>query len=267
MNHRICNLLLTAATCVGAAALAQSQPPAARPSFEVASIKPNNSSDHRAMFRMLPGGKMSVANISAQMLITMAFDLKPNQLSGAPGWLESEKYDIEAKSDGPASPDQMKLMVQSLLQDRFKLSSHRETKEMAIYALVASKNGSKLHPAAESGEGKSQFRIGRGQLNLQSATMAQLADALSRVVGRNVLDRTGITGSFDIKLEWTPDQNEGGGPRGPEGPKEGGDTAPVGDSGPSIFTAIQEQLGLKLDGQKGPVEMLVIDHVEKPSEN
>jgi len=155
--------------------------------------------------------------------------------------------------------------MQRLLADRFKLAIHRETKEMTIYALLAGKNISKLHPAADGGDGqKSQFRIGRGQLNLQSSTMAQLADALSKMVGRNVIDRTGIPGSFDIKLEWTPDPSEGG-VRGPDGPKE--DTAAVADTGPSIFTAIQEQLGLKLEGQKGPVEVVVIDHVEKASGN
>jgi len=158
-------------------------------------------------------------------------------------------------------------MLQSLLLDRFKLTFHRETKDLAVYALVTGKNGPKLHASETAGEMKRQFRIGRGQINLEGATMAGLADALSNLVGRNVLDRTGISGNYDIKLEWTPDESEPSMFKGP--PADGaGAGAPAPDaSGPSVFTAIQEQLGLKLEAQKGPVEVMVIEHIEKASEN
>ena len=245
---------------------AQSQP-GAKPSFEVASIKQNTSGDHRIMFQITPGGRLVATNASAKMLITMSYNLKPHQLEGGPNWLDSDKYDITAKAEGAADRDQIKLMIQSLLADRFKLAFHRETKEMPIYALVQGKNGPRLHASeATGGEAKSQVRIGRGQIDLQSATMAGLADALSTLVGRNILDRTGITGNYDIKLEWTPGESESPLFKGPPDGAGGGAPAPEGN-GPSVFTAVQEQLGLKLESQKGPVEMLVIDHIEKATGN
>lgn len=245
---------------------AQSQP-AAKPAFEVASIKPNTSADHRVMFQITPGGRLACTNATAKILITMAYNLKPHQLEGGPAWLDSDKYDITAKGNGATGRDDLKLMIQSLLADRFKLAFHRETKEMPVYVLVPGKNGPKLHASEPSGgEVKSQFRMGRGQLDLQSANMAGLADALSTQVGSNILDRTGISGFYDIKLEWTPDESESPLFKGPPDGKAAAAPAPDA-AGPSIFTAIQEQLGLKLESQKGPVEMFIIDHIEKASEN
>lgn len=244
---------------------AQSQPPA-KPTFEVASIKPSNSADDRVSFRITPGGRVAINNGSAKMLIMMAYNLKPHQLEGGPNWLDSEKYDITAKAEGPDNPDQLKVMMQSLLADRFKLTFHRETREMPVYALVPGKNGPKLH-TAEVSDGKGRrFRIGRGQIELLGADMAGLADALSNVVGRAVLDRTSIAGNYDFKLEWTPDESENPILKGPPNGREGAAPAPDA-AGPSVFTAIQEQLGLKLETQKGPVEVMVIDHIERASEN
>jgi bla regulator protein BlaR1 len=233
---------------------AQARASTAKPIIQVVSIKRNTSGEGNSMFTMPLGEKFTATNVRARMLIAMAYDLKPHQLSGAPDWLESEKYDIQAKTGAPADRDQMKLTMQALLADRFKLAIHLDPKEMPIYALVASKGATKLRPAAGDGESKSQFRIGIGVglLNLHGASMAQLADALSRVVGRDVIDKTGIAGTFDVELDWTPDERRD---RMPE------------DAGPSLFTAIQEQLGLKLEAQKGPVDIVVIDHVEKPSQN
>jgi len=156
--------------------------------------------------------------------------------------------------------------MQTLLADRFKLAIHRETKEMPIYELVAGKNGPKLVAAPESGDQhKGQFRLGRGQMNLSSASMPDLADSLSRIVGRNVYDRTGIAGTYEIKLEWTPDEGQFPEFKDHGDGKEGSAAAP--ETGPSIFAALQEQLGLKLEAAKGPVEVVVIDHIEKASEN
>lgn len=245
---------------------AQSQPDS-KPAFEVASIKPNTSADRRVSFQISPGGRLAITNGSAKMLITMAYNLKPHQLEGAPNWLDTERYDITAKGGAGEREDQLKLMAQSLLEDRFKLKFHRVTKEMPVYALVAGKNGPKLQASEVSSEQRRQFRIGRGQINLAGADMAGLADALSNLVGRTVLDRTGISGTYDIKLEWTPDETEAPLFKGPPDGPAGGSAPALDSSGPSVFTAVQEQLGLKLEAQKGPVEVMVIDHIEKPSEN
>jgi bla regulator protein blaR1 len=247
------------------AARAQSQP-AAAPAFEVASIKPNKSDDRRTMFNIGEGGRVSCTNISPKMLIMMAYDLKPNQLTGAPSWVESERYDITAKAEGPAEPDQLKLMMRSLLADRFKLVIHRETKDLPIYELVTAKGGPKLKPAADAGAQNQLQMMRRGQMELQSASMAQLAQSLSSVVGRNVYDKTGLTGTYDMKLEWTPDESENAikGPPPPDGKEN---SAPAPESGPSLLIAIQEQLGLKLMPSKGPVDLVVIDHIDRASEN
>jgi uncharacterized protein (TIGR03435 family) len=151
-------------------------------------------------------------------------------------------------------------MLRALLEDRFKLTLHREKKELPGYALVIGKSGLKVHEVEH--EGKSWTRFGRGSLNGHEVSMSALADRLAGRLGRPVVDDTGVKGSFDINLEWTPDQSQ------PRGPKESAEPLPVDDgAGPTIFTALQEQLGLKLEPRKGPVEILVIDRVEKPSEN
>jgi len=250
------------------------------PAFEVASIKPNHSADHRTMFQMTPGGRLTANNISVKMLMMMAYQIKDNQISGAPGWMESEHYDISAKPEGSADQEQIRLMMQSLLADRFQLKFHRETKEQTIYALVVDKNGPKLKestgegdllgPAPEGGRGAGRggrqgVRIGRGQLEAQGAQVSMLANQLSNVLGRQVIDKTGLTGSYDFKLTWAPDENQGIRVPG-DNPGAAPPAAPA-DAGPSIFAAVQEQLGLKLESQKGPVEIFTIDHVEKASEN
>ena len=175
--------------------------------------------------------------------------------------------------------------VQSLLADRFKLTLHRETKEFPVYALMIAKNGSKLQEVAdtplESGppdpkgapdgprKGMKGIRMDRGEVSGQGATISLLAEVLSNQVGRTVLDKTGLKGHYDFTLKWTPDESQGAMIKGPGdgGPGTGNAPPPPDASGPSIFTAVQEQLGLKLESQKGPVEILVIDHVERPSEN
>jgi uncharacterized protein (TIGR03435 family) len=202
------------------------------------------------------------------MLIVMSYNLKPNQLSGGPSWLESAKYDITATAhEGPDDPERTNLMMQTLLADRFKLAIHRETKEMPIYELVTGKNGPKLKASAEAaGTHMGQFRIGHGQMDLTSVSIADFADNLSRIVGRNVYDKTGLTGTYDIKLEWTPDENENPMLKPHTDGNEGG-TAPVAEAGPSLSDALQEKLGLKLQAAKGPVEIVVIDHIEKASDN
>jgi uncharacterized protein (TIGR03435 family) len=171
-------------------------------------------------------------------------------------------------------------MIQSLLADRFKLKLIHETKELPAYALVVAKNGPKLHEAkpddtypngikGPDGQGHPQMmRMGPGELTGQGLSMASLVHLLSQQLGRNVLDHTGLKDKYDFTLKWAPEPGEGMMLRGPEGGNPGAESAPPAESsGPSIFTAIQEQMGLKLESTKAPAEVLVIDHVERPSEN
>jgi uncharacterized protein (TIGR03435 family) len=253
-----------------------------RPQFEVASIKLNKSAGGFGMVRPSPGGRFTLTNVPLQLVLTIAYRIKEFQLSGAPAWLTQERYDIEAKADGNPSLDAMLPMLQTLLEDRLQLKFHHETKELPIYALVTAKAG-KLHeseggecppmpdrlpPPPEPGKLPSppcggMFRT-PGHVVGQKVAMAQLTDLLSNMSGRIVLDKTGLTGKYEINLDYTPEQSQ---LQLPPGGDPGIPVPRPDPNGPSLFTALQEQLGLKLESQKGPVEIMVIDHVERPSEN
>jgi len=257
--------------------------------FEVASIKPNTGDDHRFFIQIQPGGGLRTTGSTLKMLLTLAYDVREFQISGGPGWINTERYDITAKSEHSPEEEnlqgdprkmseeqrktvgeQMRERLRALLADRFQLVLHRESKEQSVYALVVAKGGPKLQQSeGKEGSGpKGMMRMGRGQLSGQGVALQMLTQSLSSQLGRPVIDQTGLKGNFDFKLEWTPDPGQSGG--GPFGgaPPPGADAPPPPDpNGPSIFTAVQEQLGLRLESQKGPVEMLVIDKVEKPSEN
>lgn len=267
---------------VARAAFAQTPSPA----FEVASIKPS-APDARGVFsRILPGGRLDVNNMTLKDLVVTAYRIQPFQVSGGPPWLEKDHWDISAKAEGNPSQDERALMIQSLLADRFGLKFRRDTKEMPVYELVAMKTSGKAVPGlTEAKEGGcvtpnpaagpppmtpgskmpcGMMRMGPSQLNATAQTLSQFIQILSRRLGRTVIDKTGLTGKFDITLEWTPDQTESQSLQlPPDSPRPGVSDA----AGPSIFTAIQEQLGLKLESKKGPVEIFVIEHAEKPSEN
>lgn len=234
---------------------------AAQPSFEVASIKPSAPGGRGMQMMMAPGGRFTAKNVTIRVLIQQAYNVRDFQISGGPSWLTSEHYDLAAKAEGEEQikPEQLRLMVRTLLADRCKLVFHRDTKELPIYALVIGKNGPKL----QEGQGQGpMLRMGRGTLTAQKVPMELFANNLAMQVGRTVIDKTGLKGEYDFKLEWTPDVSQ------PPAPRESGEaTAPPDPGGPSIFTALQEQLGLKLESQKGPVEILIIDSIEKPSEN
>lgn len=260
---------------------------APRPAFEVATIKRSDSKEMRMMIRPR-GDRLTVTNVPLQLLLTLVYKIRNFQISGAPGWMQSERYDLEAKADRkPTSIDDFFPMVQSLFEDRLQLKFHRESKQGDIYALVVSKPG-KLHesagecgpppegppPPPEPGKLPKTFCGGffgfPGHLTGKKITIAQLLEPLSNSVGQIVVDKTGLTGKYDIDLEYTPDPGQFGAPGGPAPPgaPPGAMPFPAPDpNGPSLFTALQEQLGLKLESQKGPVEMFVIDHVERPSEN
>ena len=254
------------------------------PAFDVVSIKPNKSGGGmiRTMFK--PDG-YSAENVSVKMLILGAYGLKDDQLSGLPSWADSARYDIDAKvasSDvaelQKLKNDQRRLLLPPLLADRFKLTVHNETKILPIYELVVAKNGSKLKEATPGdtyangikgpdGVARAGTMMMRpGQLTAQAVPMSSLVNMLSQQLHRTVVDKTGLTGKYDIALQWT--QDDGSDPmfKGTDGGPPRADPAPDA-SGPSIFTALQEQLGLRLQSAKGPVETLVVDHVEMPSEN
>jgi uncharacterized protein (TIGR03435 family) len=237
----------------------------ASPVFEVATIKPGNP-EAQGKGIMVRGRNFSTINTSLSDLITFAYGLHARQITGGPAWLESEKYDLVAKPDGEGQPNdkQWKGMVQKLLADRFKLTFHRDKKELSVFAIVVGKNGPKLTKSAGDPNGlPGLFFRGLGDLPARNATMADFAGVMQRaVLDRPVVDQTGLSGRFDFELKWTPDETQFAG-LGVRVPAPSDDLA----APPDLFTAIQEQLGLKLQSTKAPVEVLVIDRVEKPSEN
>lgn len=270
-----------------AAGLAFGQAARAPLTFEVASIKPNSGDDRRVGIQFMPGGGLRTTGTTLKFLITFAYDVRDFQVSGGPGWINSDRFDIMAKSErnGPESEapedmrkmsdaqmktgvEQMRAKLQALLADRFQLTIHHESKDQPVYALVIGKNGSKLKESEvkQGGDRRRMMRMGRSELNAEGVAMDMLTNTLSNVLGRPVIDRTGLKGNYDFKLAWTPDPGQAGGFGGP--PPPGVEAPPPPDpNGPSIFTAVQEQLGLRLESQKGPVDLIVIDRVEKLSEN
>ncbi len=257
--------------------LAAAQAPAAQalPQFEVATIKPSAPITEGRVRIGMGGdpGRINYQGLPMRMLLADAYAMKDYQISG-PDWLDSERFDVMAKFPEGVKRDQVPAMLQALLAERFKIVSHRDKKEMGIYALVVGKNGLKLKEVEESANGVGQIRMGMGHMETK-VPLSQLADFLSRMVDRPVLDMTNTKGNYDIKLDWTPEPGQGmmkGLPvpmHAPPGGEGGGGGGPAADSsGPSIYTAIQEQLGLKLEPRKAPVDILVIDHIEKvPTEN
>jgi bla regulator protein blaR1 len=236
----------------------QAEPPK---EFEVASIKPSAPGGRGVRIQMAPGGRLDASGVTAKLLIQQAYGVKDFQISGGPGWINSERYDLVAKADRDiGKPEHLRPLMQKLLADRFQLTIHRDTKELPVYALVVGKNGPKLKESESNSPGP-QIRMGRGLIDGRGMGMDMLASNLSNPLGRTVIDRTGLKGQYDIKLEFTP---EGAADR----PGDGPESAPPPDpTGPSLFTALQEQLGLKLESSKGPVEIIIIDRIEKPSEN
>jgi len=253
--------------------------------FEVASIKLSDPGERGVMIQFAPGGRFVAKNVTLKSLVAMAYDVREFQLSGGPAWAGTARYDVNAKPDAVSEADdphkittdeqrekfqqRQRMRIQALLADRFQLKIGRTTKELPIYALKVAKNGPKLQESKEDGGNQFQgIRMGGpGHLAGGKVPMKFLTQVLAMNVGRPVIDQTGLTGKYDFKLEWTLDQNQLGA-LGPGGPGPDGLRPPPADpNGPSIFTAVQEQLGLKLESQKGPVEMLTIDAVEKPSEN
>lgn len=235
--------------------------------FEVASIKPNATNDHRIMMRMAPGGRVNMTGVTVRQLIAQAFNVRDFQISGGPGWMGSDAWDIQAKAEdgsGDRVPrETMQAMLRNLLIDRFGLKVREESKEASGYVLLPAKSGPKLKASDSTGGPQGMIRMGRGMINTQGATMAMLTQQLSQQLGKPVADKTGIEGRYDIELRWTPEPGQG-----PGGPPPPPDALPPADAnGPTIFTAVQEQLGLRLESQKTTVPVIIVEALSRPSEN
>jgi uncharacterized protein (TIGR03435 family) len=254
----------------------------AKPQFEVASVKPS-APDARGAGISAPNGRLTISNMPVNEMIVFAWRIQPYQISGGPAWMGSERYDVTAKAESTPKQGELPLMLQALLADRFQLATHFETKDFPIYALVLARKDGKLGPnLTEAKEGScttpdptqprrppgpgvtycGQQVMGQKALTARSVPVGRIVPTLARMLGRTIIDKTGLTGNYDISLEWTPDESQMAmlqqdAPRPP----------PSDTPGPSIFTALQEQLGLKLESQKGPVQVLVVDRVEKPTGN
>jgi bla regulator protein blaR1 len=233
--------------------------------FEVASIKPSNPDRPGKLFTV-KGRQVITINTTANDLITFAYELHARQLVGGPPWMESDKYDVTGQPEGQGLPDmkQLRALMRQLLTDRFKLSFHREKRELPVYAITVVSGGPKLTKNETNPNGLPGLLFrGLGVLPGVNATIADLAGVMqTAVLDRPVVDRTGLQGRYDFTLTWTPDETQftSMGVRVP--PPSNDPNAP-----PNLFTAFQEQLGLKLDATRAPAEVLVIDRIDKPSEN
>jgi uncharacterized protein (TIGR03435 family) len=242
--------------------------------FEVASVKPHTSADPRTMMVAQPGGRFVAVNVPLRHVIRVAFQLQDDQIVGGPDWLDTDRFDIEARAAGmPGAPGiELLAMLQSLLAERFQLTTHREMRELPVFALERVRRdgelGAGLRPttcpetAIDLSRPKpcANISTGFGSLTLRGMPLPQFTQYLAPSVNRVVIDRTGLDGLYDIDLKWSPEPQA---------------AAPVPASGqptgnpdrPSLFTAIQEQLGLRLDSTRGPVEVLVIDTLARPTPN
>ncbi len=261
--------------------------PAEPPRFAVATIKRNPSREPLSMAVALgvgyrPGGRLVATNAPVRMLIWRSYAVQPFQVVGGPQWIDTDGYDIEAKPESPVDQARMWLMLQTLLADRFHLAMHRDTRELPVYDLKAVKDPSHLPkperecsetlgPPPGRGEPRPKPPCGPGTVSAGtgaaavgiSVTMPDLAKYLSTLLGREVIDKTGYTDRFALHVEFALDDVLAGLPS----PKPIDSSAPAADSKPSLFTALQQQLGVKLESSKGPVDVLVIDRVERPTEN
>ena len=241
----------------------------------VASVKPNNSAEARTFTEYFPGGRFSATAVTVRGLLRIAYRIQDYQLVGAPEWFSGQRFDIAAKIDDNPPPSQQ-MFLQTLLADRFKLAVHKESRELPTFTLVLAKSDGRLgpnliksdfdctayaaapHPLPDPGRTPPcGTRSTVGALSGKSIAIAQLATSLTPFLNRLTTDKTGLTGRFDVELTWTPEQFS-----------SAVATAAADDSqGPSIFTALQEQLGLRLVPGKGSVDVLVLERAERPSEN
>lgn len=238
----------------------QSSGVADRSTFEVASIKPSSPTpgpNDRRAFGL--DRTYTAMGLPLATLVSLAYRVQGYQISGGPRWIYADRYDIVAQAEANSSSDQFSAMLQKLLEDRFELRFHREVKDLPVYVLVVGKDGPKLKKSSE--DENYSLRVSGNQWTFVHLSMAGLAIRLSRELGRTVVDQTELPGSFSFTLQWSRDLV-------PLTSVDGipGRTAPE-TGGPSLFTAVQEQLGLRLDSRKQPIEMIIIDNADRPSEN
>jgi uncharacterized protein (TIGR03435 family) len=252
-------IVLAVVTWLGSVQL-QAQTGTTAPAYEVASIHPSDPKSTGARMQLMPGG-LSISGMTIKNLIWLAYGIHDYQLSGSPKWLDSEKYDIQAKppanttfSRGQRGMDEQKLRIRALLADRFQLRVHRETKISPVYSLTVAKTGLRMQEAKGTDPGSND----KGTILPWTAFLT----VLSRLLDRPVIDKTGLTGTWCVKLQYTSDDGQ---PLGLGVQIDPTQSAP--GQGPSIFTALQEQLGLKAESAKGPVDTLVIDSVARPTAN
>jgi len=253
---------------IAALAVAFGQSPTVSKEFDVVSVKPSAPDEHNSfMSQRLPGGNLRLIGLPLRMMIMRAYDVKAFQVSGGPDWVRTDRWDVLAKAEGVEdrlTPAQERPMLQALLRNRFQLKVHIETKEMPVYALAVDRSESKLTPNTGAVH---QFRSGNGSLTVNRGAITELVSWLSQELGRVVIDKTELNGEYDYALTWTPEPGEGGPESIGQPPGTLGGVTPTFADGPSIFTALQQQLGLHLVSQKGPVEIVVLDSAEKPSAN
>jgi uncharacterized protein (TIGR03435 family) len=264
MLRRIAGFLASSMLATGA------QAPATRPAFdafEVATIKPTGPDAAGRWIRMESANQFHARNHALKTLIAAAYNLSPRAISGGPAWVDSDRWDILARTPGNVRPnlDEQMAMLRSLLKERFKLAFHREKKELSIYVLTVAKGGPKLKeanavPGGPEGPPPLIFVLSPEGVSLPGryATVGELASVMQRAaLDRPVVDQTGLTGRYDFDLQFTPDETEfGGALKQPDVPTK-----------PDLFAALQQQLGLKLEATRGPVDALVIDRAERPGEN
>jgi uncharacterized protein (TIGR03435 family) len=242
--------------------------PDANPAFEVATIKPSDPA-HPEQIITLRGAEVITTNVTVHALINLGYWLHPKQLAGGPAWIETEKFDMAGKPDVPGQPnvDQMKVMIQKLLVDRFQLKFHFEKRELPVYAVRLAKTGAKITTSKDDPKGIPGWNFGRNPAGMimafRNSPMSQFTAVLQNSTDRPVVDQTGLSGRYDFTLNFTPDAAMAtalsGGPPPP--------AADNPDAAPDLFAAFQRQLGLKLEPTRAPVDVMVIDKVEKPSEN
>jgi uncharacterized protein (TIGR03435 family) len=231
-------------------------------SFEVSSVRENNSVGGRShIWSASDNPTFRTENVPLLALLQFAYDMPDTRILDLPEPIRSKKFDIDAKADsmidamkamsGDAGKLRKQQMLQALLAERFKLAVHRETRQLPVYALVAAKGGPKLQPTKGGGLYVNHWN---NRLQATGMTTDQIARELAKSVGRVVIDKTGIAGRYDVDLRWTPEE-------------DAARVAGNADAPPGIFTALQEQMGLKLEPEKGPVEVLVVEHVEMPTAN
>ena len=286
-----------------AAPTAGAVPAGAPLTFEVAAVKQNKSGENFIRFGILPGGRFEANNVPFRELLRFAFQVQPFQIEGLPAWANSDRFDVTAKAEGeitatqPGQAGPIQFMMRSLLAERFGLVYHEENRDMPISVIVLARPDGKLGPGLEKstrdcqamfaarrgggpggpgGPGRAGgpppppdftekvqcgFRVGPGSISAGAAQLTQLAQFLSQSMGRIVLDKTGLTGNYDFNVTYTPDQmpNFNGQPGVAPG------FPAIDPNGPPLATAIQEQLGLKIESQRGPVAMFVIDKLSQPT--